>query len=214
MCVASGSSARQWCGITFVSSDSVEARRSDSVEARRSARGMAGAPRDGDPSRLWHILAASASFLTTTDARRIEGGAKALAAAIKLRNTAVRMISLRPAGAVGSRRAKWRGRESGVARGDRAAAAWILNASCARARAAARPISNWVVPAEHASLSFCSNARSIEGAFQKMCRGAAARLQLQPTARQRVGRGCVDFFCVTSPMGRLRTSLGVVLREV
>ena len=74
-------------------SDSVEARRSDSVEARRSARGMAGAPRDGDPSRLWHILAASASFLTTTDARRIEGGAKALAAAIKLSNSAQRMIA-------------------------------------------------------------------------------------------------------------------------
>ena len=43
--------------------------------------------------RLWLVLAASASFLTTTDARRIEGGAKALAAAMRLRNTAVRMIS-------------------------------------------------------------------------------------------------------------------------
>ena len=38
------------------------------------------------------VLAESASFLTTTDARRIEGGAKALAAAIRLSRTAVRMI--------------------------------------------------------------------------------------------------------------------------
>ena len=43
--------------------------------------------------RLWLVLAASASFLTTTDARRIEGGAKALAAAIKLSNSAQRMIA-------------------------------------------------------------------------------------------------------------------------
>ena len=38
------------------------------------------------------VLAESASFLTTTDARRIEGGAKALAAAIRLSRTAVRMV--------------------------------------------------------------------------------------------------------------------------
>ena len=43
--------------------------------------------------RLWLVLAASASFLTTTDARRIEGGAKALAAAMRLSNSAQRMIS-------------------------------------------------------------------------------------------------------------------------
>ena len=68
--------------------------RSDNVEARRGARGMTARrameilPRDSGA-----VLAASASFLTTTDARRIEGGAKALAAAMRLSNSAQRMIS-------------------------------------------------------------------------------------------------------------------------
>ena len=52
----------------------------------------------------------------------------------------------------------------------RAAAAWDLNVSCARVRAAARPISNWVVPDGHASRSFAATRAARRRPFEVVYR--------------------------------------------
>ena len=52
----------------------------------------------------------------------------------------------------------------------RAAAAWDLNVSCARVHAAARPISNWVVPDGHASRSFAATRAARRRPFEVVYR--------------------------------------------